>query len=58
MLLADSADALVAAANDATPERYAAMTPAIAENRRRAGAYVDVGSRLGALVAARIAAVR
>lgn len=55
MLLADSADALVAAANEATPERYAAMAPAIAENRRRAREYVDLGSRLGELVAARIA---
>jgi hypothetical protein len=52
--LAHTADELIAACHAATDEAYAASVEAIAENRRRARAYVDVGARLGALIARRL----
>lgn len=55
ILEAGSADGLIAACNtQATDDTYAAMAPAIAENRRRAARYLDVGARLGAVVAERM----
>lgn len=49
---ARTADELIAACNVATEEEYAELWPVISENRRRALGFLDLGSRLGELIAA------
>lgn len=51
---ARTADGLIAACNAASEADYAASREAIAENRRRAHTYLDLGARLGALIASRL----
>lgn len=50
----ENLDELIAACNTATAGLYQRMEPARAKNRERAHEYLDVGSRLGALVAAHL----
>lgn len=48
---AGSVDEVIAACNAATEADYASRASAIRANRRRAGEFIDVGRRLGALIA-------
>ncbi len=54
IIQADSADQIIAACNTATDALYQRMAPARSQNRERAARYLDLGSRLGALVAQRL----
>ena len=50
----ESLEELITACNTATDSLYQQMAPAQARNRQGASQYLDLGSRLGALVAARL----
>ncbi len=49
----ESLDQLIAACNSTSDGDYAARAFAIRENRRRAGGFIDLGHRLGALIASK-----
>lgn len=54
MIVVESLSELLAACNTVSDSLYQRMAPARAKNRERAQQYLDLGSRLGALVAARL----
>lgn len=52
----ESLEQLIAACNTATDELYQQMAPARAKNRELASHYLDLGSRLGSLIAGHLSA--